>query len=76
MADPQAWKFHKNLVDTFGGVTKLYGFWGVSSAGVVESTLVLIARLQHKQLYVCDPKALHHLVVKDQLVYEEATWLL
>ena len=40
--DPQGWEFHKNLVDTFGGVTKLQGFPGVSSAGVLGSMLALI----------------------------------
>ena len=42
--DPQGWEFHKNLVDTFGGVIKLQGLFGVSSAGVLESTLALILR--------------------------------
>jgi hypothetical protein len=28
---------------------------------------------QAKQLYVFDPKALHHIVVKDQQIYEESS---
>lgn len=29
--------------------------------------------LQDEQLYVYDPLALHHIVVKDQLIYEETS---
>ena len=36
----------------------------------------LSAVLQAPMLYVYDPKALHHIVVKDQYVYEETpTWI-
>ncbi|KAH9941852.1 cytochrome P450 [Epithele typhae] len=30
--------------------------------------------LGHRMLYVWDPAALHHIVVKDQYIYEEAAW--
>ena len=60
----------------FSGVTKLQGFWGMSSAGIVGMMLVLIPRLWQREIYVCDSKVLHHLVVKDQLVYEQQRWIL
>ena len=31
-------------------------------------------RLQRKMLYIHDPKAMHHIAVKDQEIFEEATW--
>jgi len=73
MFNPQGWEFHKHLVDTFGGVVKLQGLWGVRAASI-RSTLTLISNRQDKQLYVADPKALQHIVVKDQHIYEEASW--
>jgi hypothetical protein len=32
--NPQGWDFHRRLVDTFGGVIKLQGLWGVGPASV------------------------------------------
>ncbi|KAM5543445.1 hypothetical protein V8D89_002696 [Ganoderma adspersum] len=32
--------------------------------------------LGHRMLYVFEPNALHHIVVKDQHIYEEATWFI
>jgi hypothetical protein len=32
--------------------------------------------MQDKQLYVSDAKALHHILVKDQYVFEEAKWFI
>ncbi|KIM86533.1 hypothetical protein PILCRDRAFT_64609 [Piloderma croceum F 1598] len=55
MFNPQGWEFHRRLVDTFGGISKVQGLLG------------------DKQLYVSDPKALDHIIVKDQHVYEEAS---
>lgn len=31
---------------------------------------------QAKGLYVFDPKALNHIIVKDQMVYEEPRWFI
>ena len=75
MLNPQGWEFHRCLVDTFGGIIKVQGLWGVGPASV-RSTLSLISNGQDKQLYVTDPKALHHIIVKDQHVYEEPSWFI
>jgi len=32
--------------------------------------------MQDKQLYVSDSKALHHILVKDQNVFEETQWFI
>ncbi|KAG2003363.1 cytochrome P450 [Coprinopsis cinerea AmutBmut pab1-1] len=53
---PDAWDFHRDIAQTYGGVVRLTGPLGT----------------QRSQLYVYDPKALHHIVVKEQHVYEEA----
>jgi hypothetical protein len=73
--NPQGWEFHRYLENTFGGVIKLHGFLGVCF-GAVGSTLTLTSRPQDKQLYVADPQALQHILMKDQYFYEEPSWLI
>ncbi|KIM41635.1 hypothetical protein M413DRAFT_72029 [Hebeloma cylindrosporum] len=51
----QAWNFHREIAEKYGGVIKIKALLG------------------ENQLYVFDPKAMHHIVVKDQYVYEETT---
>ena len=36
----------------------------------------LIVTLQHRMLYIFDPDAMHNVIVKDQYIYEEATWFI
>ncbi|KAF8656004.1 hypothetical protein AX16_002824 [Volvariella volvacea WC 439] len=45
--------FHQSLVDDYGGMVKVYGFFG------------------DEQLYISDPRALQHIVSKDQDAFEE-----
>ncbi|KAI5118019.1 hypothetical protein M0805_003456 [Coniferiporia weirii] len=49
------WKFHRDIVEKYGGAVKLHMLFG------------------DEQLYVTDPLALHHIVVKDQYIYEETS---
>ncbi|KAF8798335.1 cytochrome P450 [Phlegmacium glaucopus] len=49
--NPKAWDFHKKIVETYGGVIRVKGFFGSNF------------------LYVSDPTALHHVLVKDQNFY-------
>ncbi|CAA7265474.1 unnamed protein product [Cyclocybe aegerita] len=51
-----AWDFHKEIAEKYGGVIKL-------TAGLFGRT----------QLYVFDPKAMYHIIVKDQSSYEVET---
>ncbi|KDR76361.1 hypothetical protein GALMADRAFT_68089 [Galerina marginata CBS 339.88] len=53
--NPNAWDFHKQMAEKYGGVIKIKALFG------------------ENQLYVFDPTALHHIVVKDQHVYEQTS---
>ncbi|KAH9481363.1 Cytochrome P450 monooxygenase 91 [Psilocybe cubensis] len=48
-----AWGFHKEIGQTYGGIVRIKGILG------------------RNDLYVSDAKALHHILIKDQYVYEE-----
>lgn len=37
----------------------------------VNDTAVCVLLLQDTQLYVSDPKALYHILIKDQYIYDE-----
>ena len=39
-----------------------------------KHSLVSYTPDQRPGLYVFDPKALHHIIVKDQAIFEEAPW--
>ncbi|KAH9941748.1 cytochrome P450 [Epithele typhae] len=54
--DAYDYTFH--LIDSYGGVLKIYGVLG------------------SQQLFVSDPRALHHVVVKDQDIYHESEMFL
>lgn len=45
--------FHQSLTDIYGGIAKIYGFFG------------------DEQLYIADPHALQHIILKDQDAFEE-----
>lgn len=72
--------FHREIVKKYGGVVKLSGLLGVRSPSVhsAVSHVHCGSWYQTEELYVTDPRALHHIVVKDQYVYEETasfiTW--
>ncbi|KAG1744162.1 cytochrome P450 [Suillus paluster] len=53
-------RYNLDLVKQYGGAVKIYALLGVKA---------LI--LDQEQLYISDPLALHHIVVKEQNVYEE-----
>ncbi|KAF8883812.1 cytochrome P450 [Infundibulicybe gibba] len=53
--NPKGLAFHQALVDRFGGMVKVYGFFG------------------DEQLYISDPRALHHILIKDQDAFEETS---
>ncbi|TFK34561.1 cytochrome P450 [Crucibulum laeve] len=71
---PQAHSFLKgNLLQVFNGdgwafhkrISEQYG-----------SVVKIKGMLGENQLYVSDPKALHHIVVKDQYIYEEPSFFI
>jgi hypothetical protein len=51
----QSWTFHRNLVDQYGGVVRIYGTFGVSGSHF-NIAGHLSPRLQGKQLYIADSK--------------------
>ncbi|KAF8896610.1 cytochrome P450 [Infundibulicybe gibba] len=61
------WGFHKSVAETCT-LAHLRFLFGANS----KRKTVLITPMQEKQLYIFDPKALHHIIVKDQYVYEES----
>lgn len=69
------WDFHRHLVETYGGAVKLRMLFGVSDS-VLLLVFVHIDSLQDEQLYVSDPLALHHIIIKDQYAYEETAMFL
>ncbi|KAF8896614.1 cytochrome P450 [Infundibulicybe gibba] len=56
------WDFHKSIAQTCSPIQLIFLRPGTDSA----------ADGVEKQLYIFDPKALHHIVVKDQYIYEES----
>ncbi|TFY69729.1 hypothetical protein EVG20_g3027 [Dentipellis fragilis] len=55
LCDPlKGWKFHDDIVKTYGRVVRVGGFFGDT------------------MLYVSDPRALHHVLLKDKHHYEES----
>ena len=67
-----AWPFHEEVWSRFDRVARINGFYGVCFASSLPLANLGLTRLvQKSMLYVYDPKALHHILVKDQYVYEE-----
>ncbi|KAF8072004.1 cytochrome P450 [Lyophyllum atratum] len=52
-----AWNFHKQIAEQFGSVIGVSGAFGSKS----------------RALYTFDAKALHHIIVKDQYIFEETS---
>ncbi|KAG1824385.1 cytochrome P450 [Suillus subaureus] len=50
-----------NLSEKYGGAVRLHGLYGVS----------LFTTYISETVYVSDPRALHHIVVKDQQIFQE-----
>ena len=65
------WGFHKHIERAYGSVVKINGYFGVNQFHDGHDEYCYWLNGQDKQLYVFDPKALHHIVVKDQYIYEE-----
>ncbi|KAF8896612.1 cytochrome P450 [Infundibulicybe gibba] len=60
-----------------GNFRQIFNFDGWDFHKSIAQTYGVVSRvsgpLGEKQLYIFDPKALHHIVVKDQYIYEEST---
>jgi hypothetical protein len=67
--------FHKSLPDLYGGIVKVYGFFGVS----IGLMIVVIHRVnqhsvrQDEQLYITDPRTLHSILIKDSEAFDETS---
>ena len=73
--DKNGWKFHYDIVHKYGGVVRLPMLLGVRKVqfnAVMQCGLVTSCS-QQEELYVFDPLALHHVLVKDQYTYEETS---
>lgn len=66
------WAFLRSL-EQYGGVSRLHGAFGVRQFTSISLSArwMLNVFLQSNLLYVSDPKALQHIVVKDQHIFEE-----
>jgi hypothetical protein len=73
--DSNGWLFHKQLARDFGGLVKLNGLFGVRWPRTLNCPSnysdICSSVAQDKFLYVSDPKALQHIVLKDQHIFEE-----
>ena len=57
------------MVERYGRIFKISGLLGVCFRCAVDMLYAQFS--QGKQLYVTDPKAMHHILVKDQHGYEQ-----
>lgn len=65
-------KFHRDIAQKYGGVIKIFGWCGVCVAlSAWNMTFTNLVSSKAEQLYVSDPRALHHILVKDQYTYQE-----
>ncbi|KAG6916982.1 hypothetical protein DXG01_004411, partial [Tephrocybe rancida] len=69
--NPKGLPFHQELVERFGGMVKVHGFFGVSDYSPHSVYLGSEMSDQDEQLYVSDPRALHSIVIKEQDAFEE-----
>ena len=75
MFDRHGWNFVDDLGENYGSVVRLMGPMGVSSvfsSSFHRTRVDLFDDAQRRVLYVFDPKALQHVVVKDQYTYAQA----
>jgi hypothetical protein len=59
-----------NLAEKYGGAVRLHGPFGVS-AFTHTSTCPRERSSLQEEIYVSDPLALYHILVKDQHIFEE-----
>lgn len=78
LADPNGWEFYRKLSEDYApGIVKLRGLLGVSHYYTTQPRLSikasnsLLGNLQARELYVYDPLALHHILVKSPDIYEK-----
>lgn len=69
-----AWDFHKAIGRQYGSVIRFTEMFGVSTHVAKKCCQITQAYSQKRALYVFDPKALHSIVVKEQYVYERASF--
>ncbi len=72
------WDFNRDIVRKYGDVVRISGLFGVSAGSPTFLSVEvpyedIDRRHQDEQLYITDPRALHHICVKDQYAYEEAS---
>lgn len=73
--DRQGWNFQDNLDEKYGSVVRFTGMFRVSRTLRLSLSYAHDLRKRQKEaLYVFDPKALHHIIVKDQNVFERASF--
>jgi hypothetical protein len=64
--------FHEELVERYGGMVKIRGFFGVHFFALKKIFVDKIHPYgQDEQLYVSDPTALQSIIGKDQDAFEE-----
>ena len=68
-----AWDFQEELFETYGPVTRIHGFFRVSSSLAVLYYNSTQRLSQAPWLYVYDSKALHSVCMKDHESYHKGT---
>ncbi|KAJ2922914.1 hypothetical protein H1R20_g14188, partial [Candolleomyces eurysporus] len=72
--NPQAWEFHEEIARKYGSFCKLHGLMGVCISQPGQPYPILIRKRIRKGvalLHTFDPKAIYHLLVKDQNSFDE-----
>ncbi|KAF5371664.1 hypothetical protein D9758_003587 [Tetrapyrgos nigripes] len=72
--------FHQQLADRYGGMVKVYGFFGIlwyrpEYLDDADCFLVFVLTPSDEQLYVSDPLALQSIIVKDQSFEETEVFI-
>ena len=67
--DRHGMNFQLDLAQNYGPVVKIYGPLGVNRS--LRCHDYCWHGSQRKMLYVYEPKALHHILLKDDAIYEE-----
>ena len=69
--------YHDQLVKQYGGALKIYGMLGVcATRKTIRTASQSVPPSQAPNLMTSDPRALHHIVVKEQDVYHETDMFL
>ena len=64
LQDRDGWGFLDHITDDYGHVVRLTGMLGVSASCVKSTGGAYLRCLQRRVLWVFDPKAMHHILVK------------